>query len=122
MHEYSLVQALLRHVERLAAQHCASRVDEVRVRLGPLSNVEPLLVESAFQTLAPATVAAESRLVMEEVPLTARCAVCDSKFEIIRFQFRCPACDSAEIAVTAGDGFVLESVTLRREEPALDRV
>lgn len=122
MHEHSLVQALLRQVERLAAQHGASRVDEVRVRLGPLSNVELLLVESAFQTLAPATVAAESRLVMEEVPLTARCAVCSSEFEIIRFQFRCPACDSVEIAVTAGDGFVLESITLRREEPVLDRV
>lgn len=120
MHERSLVRALLTQIERLVAKQGAGQVEEIRVQLGPLSNVDPILVESAFQALAPESAAAGARLVVEEVPLTGRCAVCRSEFEIVRFQFQCPQCRSQDIDVTAGDGFVLESITVRRETTAAD--
>ncbi|HVX12236.1 MAG TPA: hydrogenase maturation nickel metallochaperone HypA [Pirellulales bacterium] len=114
MHEHSLVQALLAQVERLTDAQGPCEVEEVHVRMGPFSGVEPLLVESAFEALVAGTSLGKARLVIEEVPLSARCAVCGHHFEVLRFQFRCPACDTREIEVTGGDGFMLESITLRQ--------
>ena len=115
MHEHSLVHALLEQVERLAGEQGAGEVEEVRVQLGPLSGVEPLLVQSAFEMLAPATIAGQARLVIDEGPLLGQCAHCRHRFEIIDFKFLCPICDSRNIEIKAGDGFVLESITVHRD-------
>jgi hydrogenase nickel incorporation protein HypA/HybF len=114
MHEASLVKTLIEQVDRLASEHAAAAVDEVRVRIGPMSGVEPLLVSAAFERLAPAG----TRLVIDEVPLTARCRDCGESFELEQFRFRCPSCQSADVEVIEGDGFVLESITIRQVEPA----
>ena len=73
MHEHSLVHALLEQVERLAGEQGAGEVEEVRVQLGPLSGVEPLLVKTAFEMLAPATIAGQALLqrVVTERPAAA---------------------------------------------------
>jgi len=113
MHEASLIKTLLEQVDRLAKEHAAVAVEEVRVRIGPLSGVEPMLISAAFERLAPAG----AKLVIEEVALTARCRDCAESFELQRFRFRCPVCQSAAVDVVEGDGFVLESVTMRHAEP-----
>jgi hydrogenase nickel incorporation protein HypA/HybF len=114
VHEYSLIQALLAQVERLADAQGAGEVEEVRVKAGPLSGVEPVLLATAFQLLAPSTSVGSARLVIEEVPLMARCADCRREFEVLHFQFRCPVCESRTIEVTAGDAFMLESITFQQ--------
>jgi hydrogenase nickel incorporation protein HypA/HybF len=113
MHEASLVKALLEQVDRLVSEHDAAAIEEVRVRIGPLSGVEPLLVTAAFERLAPAG----AILVVDEVPLTARCRDCDELFELTQFRFRCPQCESTDVDVIEGDVFMLESITIRRVEP-----
>ena len=47
MHELSVCGALLDEVSRLAMQHGASAVSMVNLRLGPLSGVEPALLQAA---------------------------------------------------------------------------
>jgi len=113
MHEASLVKSLLEQVDRLAAEHAAVAVEEVRVRIGPLSGVEPMLVSLAFERLAPAG----ANLVVEEVPLTARCRDCCKLFELKQFRFHCSYCESSDVDVIEGDVFMLESITIRRVEP-----
>jgi hypothetical protein len=51
MHEESLVRSLLHQVEDLARQHHATEVDDIEVEIGPLSGVESLLVQEAFERL-----------------------------------------------------------------------
>ena len=114
MHEHSLVRALLAQVERLADAEGAGEVEEIRVKVGPLSGVEPLLIETAFEILAPRTSVDKARLVIEEIPLMAQCADCGHEFQVPHFRFRCPVCDCRKVDVTAGDGFVLESFTVRQ--------
>jgi hydrogenase nickel incorporation protein HypA/HybF len=114
VHEHSLVRALLAQVERLAEAEGAGEVEEVRVKVGPLSGVEPLLIETAFQVLAPRTSVGKARLVIDEIPLVARCADCGHDFEVPDFRFRCPVCECRKVEVTAGDGFILESITFHQ--------
>lgn len=114
MHEHSLVQVLLAQVERLAEAQGTGEVKEVCVKMGPLSGVEPLLIETAFQMLAPGTRVGRAQLVIEQTPLLAQCADCGCEFEVHQFRFRCSVCGSQKIEVTAGDGFMLESITLQQ--------
>ena len=47
MHELSICQALIAQVEAIAGQR-AAWVRQVRIGVGPLSGIEPQLLESAY--------------------------------------------------------------------------
>lgn len=114
MHEQSLVRNLLKQVAEICCQHAAQRVSEVRVELGPLSGVEPLLLASAFELLKPDTPAANAKLVIDEVRLLAECETCHNQFEIGDYVFRCPTCDG-NVKIICGDEFFLVSVSFPEE-------
>lgn len=120
MHERSLVEALLGQVAELARVEAARRVLEVRVRVGPLSGVEPLLFRSAFDDLATGAMFEGTRLAVVEVPLRAHCRTCNTRFDVADFRFRCTACGSRDVDTVDGDAVMIESVKLAlsaHEEP-----
>lgn len=117
MHERSLVQDLLRQVERLMREHGARRLLKVSVSAGEFSGVEPELLRLAFEELAPESAARGAVLELAEVPLEARCGECDHLFRVRRFRFQCPQCRGRQVTVVRGEGLVLESVTLEYDEP-----
>lgn len=118
MHEYSLVSSLLEQVAQLVAQSAVtngestSRVTEICLQIGPLSGVEPLLLQSAFARLSPGTVAADARLQVDEVPLLVRCETCGQQSKLAELRFVCPACMATNLTVLNGDGVVLKSIAL----------
>ena len=120
MHEQSLVRNLLRQVDEIRRQHDADRVTEVRVEIGPLSGVEPLLLASAFELLKQGTTAVTAILVIDEVSLLARCDACIIQFEVNDFVFRCPKCDG-NVIVTGGDELVLVSISMPENKPVKSR-
>jgi hydrogenase nickel incorporation protein HypA/HybF len=117
MHEQSLVRSLLSQVQNDVVPNASCRVDEVRVEIGPLAGVEPLLVQSAFEQLVESSSLRGARLVIDVVPLSAECTACAEEFDVERFRFRCPACGSPQVRVTRGDAFRLVSITIREGVP-----
>ena len=111
MHEQSLVKALLKQVDAIRRQHGAEQVAEVRIEVGPLSGVEPLLLIAAFKRLAPRSPAKAAMLVIDQVDLMAECKSCKQQFQIKNFDFRCPTCGN-NVRVIRGDEFQLVSVSL----------
>ena len=128
MHEVSLVRSLLEQVDHIVTSQGGRAAVEVRVEIGPLSGVEPLLVKAAFAQLAGSRSRETSirtreacsentpTLIIDEVPLTARCQSCHAEFELEHFRFVCPHCDSRETSVVRGDAFRLMSVTVDVED------
>jgi hydrogenase nickel incorporation protein HypA/HybF len=112
MHEASLVQSLLAQSARILEEHGGRSVESIRVEIGPLSGVEPLLVKSAFERMCDSTPCRGAILTIEEVPLSARCRRCRAEFEIEAFQFVCPSCEATSIQVMRGDEFRLLEVTI----------
>lgn len=112
MHERSLVRALVRQVEDLAAEYADSRVTSVRVRVGELSGVEPDLLASAYRELAEGTPLRSSALVLERRPLDATCDNCGQHFRIEGYRFRCDRCGSPQLTLRGGEELLLESVTM----------
>ncbi len=117
MHEVSLVKSLLRQVTDIARQHQAGSVQEIRIEIGPLSGVEKVLVQEAYELLAPDYVDSDCRLMIEEVPLQGICESCAKLVQIQDFRFLCNACGSSNVRITGGDAFRLLDITIDSDAP-----
>lgn len=76
MHEYALVEALIRAVEREARARDAVAVRRVSVRLGEAAGVERALFETAFATFRDGTICAGAELAVVPVPARWVCGAC----------------------------------------------
>ena len=117
MHEASLIASLLRQVDELAAQNGGGRVDQVRIEVGPLAGVEPLLMREAFERLRVGTTSAEAELMIDAVGLTCRCRRCRRDYVTDTLRFDCPLC-GGDVDVLSGDRVVLLSLTLAQSVEA----
>jgi hydrogenase nickel incorporation protein HypA/HybF len=66
MHEYSLVQAMFDEIDEVVRAQRAIRVRGVRVRLGPLAGVEPVLFRTAYDVFRVNTVCADAPLEIDQ--------------------------------------------------------
>lgn len=67
MHEYSIVQALYEKVAAQAAERHATRVHEVRVRIGDLSGVDIGLLDTAWRTFRVNTICESAPMQVDRV-------------------------------------------------------
>jgi hydrogenase nickel incorporation protein HypA/HybF len=114
MHELSVCQALIRQVEDIARQHQAEAVKSVNVRIGPLSGVEPDLLEQAYSLAVAGTVAEASRLVIEKLPIRVRCEKCGAETGAEPNKLICGVCGDWHTQLLSGDEMLLASVELTK--------
>ena len=112
MHELSICQSLIDQVEQIALTHGAKSVELVKLRIGPLSGVEPLLLQHAYPFASAETLAAGSTLVIELVPLKVSCEACGIETEAEPGWLVCGACGSCHTTLVSGDEMMLMSVEL----------
>lgn len=122
MHEYSLVQSLLNQVEQLRSDHNGVLVEVVTVEIGPLSGVEPQLITSAFEQLAPQQFSMMPRLEIRLVDLSIRCRACDVESSLTDISFKCPKCSSSRVKIISGDQFRLIDVRLQVHDSSCEAV
>ncbi len=112
MHEKSLVQSLLTQVKAIMLEHGANSVESVTVEIGPLSGVEPLLVEDAFFELLPAIAVGNPTLNVQVIDLTIRCRECQDETSVADLTLQCVKCGSVLVQVIRGDEFRLMDLSL----------
>lgn len=120
MHELSVCQGLVGQLEAVAAEHGAGGVRRVTLRVGPLSGVEPRLLEEAFPIARAGTVAAAAELIIEPQPVRVECLECGAGSEASANRLLCGACGAWRTRVVSGDEMVLASVELEFEEEKAD--
>lgn len=116
MHELSLCQGLLAQVAAIAAQHQASSVKNILVRIGPLAGVEPQLLTQAFSLARAGTVAEQAELTMEALPVRVRCQTCGAETDATPNRLICGACGDWHTQLLSGDEMLLASVELEKSE------
>ncbi len=114
MHELAVCQGLLREVEAVARAHEAERVVGVTVRVGPLSGVEPDLLESAFPLASAGTNVAHAHLVIERAPIRVRCLICARESEVPSTRLLCVHCGEWRVELLSGTELLLTRVELTR--------
>lgn len=116
MHELSICLSLLDQVKMIAAEHQAHRVAVIRLRIGPLSGVEPQLLASAYPLAAAGTIAEAARLEIDTAPVRVRCRACEQESEVSPNRLLCGACGSHRTELLSGDEMLLANLELDIED------
>ena len=116
MHELAVCQGMMREVERVVRASGADRVLSVTVRIGPLSGVEPQLLESAYPLASAGTAAEGSKLIIERAPVRVRCQRCGGESEASSTRLVCGFCGHWRVQVLSGEELLLARVELERQE------
>jgi hydrogenase nickel incorporation protein HypA/HybF len=107
VHELSLSGAVL----NTAVKHAEGRrVSLVTLRIGRLRQVVPDTLAFYFEFVARGTVCEGARLEQEVIEAALRCSACEREWSIEIPAFRCPTCGGAEVTVSTGNEFEVESI------------
>lgn len=112
MHELSIMQGALSQVLDEAAKAGATRVCEIKLRIGALSGVVPEALQFAFEALADGTAAHQAKLTIENVPARFWCARCEREFESASLLAECPSCKTYSRELRAGRELELASMEI----------
>ena len=112
MHELSLCQALIEQVEAIAREQAAQQVLLIHLAIGPLSGVEPRLLEQALPFASAGTIAAGAGLVIDYLPVRVLCQACGNTTEAMPSRLTCGDCGDSRTTLVSGDELLLMRVEL----------
>jgi hydrogenase nickel incorporation protein HypA/HybF len=113
MHELAICQAIIREVQAVAIARNAVVVNDIHLRIGPLSGIETPLLRNAFPFAAAGTIAAAAVLHVSEAPVTVYCASCDTEMVVPANRLLCSNCNSWQTQLVGGDELQLERVEMQ---------
>ena len=114
MHELAVCQALMEQVESIAAREHAQQVTSIHLGIGPLSGVEPRLLEQAFYVARAGTVADQAELVIESMAVQVSCKQCGQTTEALPNRLLCGNCGDWRTSLVQGDELQLQHLELIR--------
>lgn len=111
MHEYSLVEALIRRVEEEARRRGATTIHRLRVSLGELSGVDPELFRTAYETFRAGTLCQAAAIEIATWAASWSCPTCGTG--VARGAvLRCPRCGAPCRMSERADALLLESIEM----------
>jgi hydrogenase nickel incorporation protein HypA/HybF len=112
MHELSVCLSLLKQIESIARQHDAATVDQVYLKIGPLSGLEPELLRKAYPLAVAGTVAEKAELFIEYGEIIVTCTECGAESPAKPNRLLCAACGDFRTRLISGDEMILQRVEL----------
>ena len=110
MHELSVCLSLLDQLEKLAAEHGARRIAGIELDIGPLSGVEPDLLENAWPIAAANSIAENAELKITDAAIVVQCSVCSAETAASANKLVCGACGDFRTNLVSGDEMILRRV------------
>lgn len=103
MHELSVALSLVEGVEETAVRRGLARVTAVHVRIGTLSGIARDALAFSWNLATAGTLAADSALVIEDVPVTIFCERCECERKPrAAAGFRCATCGAMAPRIVHG--------------------
>lgn len=110
MHEISLVRNIFRTLEEEFSQDI-NRVRGIYLKAGLLSNVQPILMQNAFQAVLESEPKyRQTSLFVEVLPILIRCDACHTTSEVTHYRFVCKNCGKPSRNVIQGEELVISKV------------
>ena len=113
MHEYSIVDALLRQIDTEARRVNATRVHRVELKIGELAGIERELLALAFEAYRDETICAGAELTIHAQPARWSCPAC-GKSAAAGVNLRCADCQTP-LTLAEGDEIILERLEMEVE-------
>ena len=115
MHELAVCQALMEQVENIANKEHADHVVTIHLGIGPLSGVEPRLLEQAFFIASAGGIAADADLRIENMPVRVSCNQCGLLSDTPPGRLVCGHCGDWRTRLVSGDELHLLRIELARQ-------
>ncbi|MDX2302465.1 MAG: hydrogenase maturation nickel metallochaperone HypA [Microscillaceae bacterium] len=110
MHEISLVRTIFRTLEDNFTKEELQNMTEIDLKVGKLSNVEPILMQSAFEAVTQSEQRYESvKLNIHLTSILVHCEPCNLTNEIENYKFVC-ACGKPSRNIIQGTELLIEKV------------
>lgn len=111
MHEISLVKSVFNTLEAEFSMEDLQRLEAIHLRIGKLSNIEPTLMQNAFDAVS----ATEEKfqdvaLKMEVVDIVVHCDQCNVDSTVHQYKFVCNSCGQPTSNVIAGTELLIHQV------------
>ncbi len=103
MHEMSICESIVSIIEQQAVAQSFSKVNQVRLEIGPLAGVEMEALKFSFDVVTRGGVAEGAILNVIEMPVTGWCMPCANVIEVKERYDPCPECGSHQIQITGGE-------------------
>lgn len=110
MHELAVTESILNIAVAEAQKHNASRVLEIRLKIGEFSGVLPQLIQDYFDIVSKDTIADGAKLVIDRIPIGVRCNNCSHENTIDIMKIKCPVCGSTDVKIVSGKEFYVDSM------------
>ena len=94
MHELSIVTSIVKTAEKEVRDNGGEKVLEIYLEIGKLSGVEMQSLHFIWELCTKETVLQDSKLTIAEPEGIARCAECETEFQLEKIYDSCPNCNS----------------------------
>ncbi|WP_028841254.1 hydrogenase maturation nickel metallochaperone HypA [Thermodesulfobacterium hveragerdense] len=116
MHEFFIVQNVIKTVEDLMVNHPKKKVAKAVLLIGRFSGVEPELLQTALDFFKQGSILKDAEIVIEIEDLRMKCQKCQREFSKEKWDLTCPFCGSFETEVLSGEEMLLKSLELVDED------
>ena len=91
------------------------RVARVNLKVGRLAAIVPESLRFCFSIAVNETPLEGAELVIEELPVLARCNQCNAEWTINEPVFKCQICDGGSLQILSGRELDIESIEITEE-------
>ena len=114
MHELGIALQIVRIAQGAVPEDARdAKVETVRLNIGKLSAVVPDSLMLCFSLATKDTQLEGARLVINEIPATVRCRICNHEWAVDEYAFACPECDGGDIEMISGRELDVESIEIK---------
>ncbi len=91
------------------------KVARVNLKVGKFSAVVPESLRFCFEVASKETALEGAELVIEEIPVVARCRDCEAEWTVSEPVFVCQSCESGNFEILSGRELDIESIEIAEE-------
>lgn len=117
MHEISVLYEMVGMAEKIAAQNNVKRIVSISVEVGELSGILPVFLKKYYPiVIENREILKGSTLLIQNVPGQALCCECQSLYNVMKNEGKCPRCQSRNKTILGGREFVLKNIMFREND------
>jgi hydrogenase nickel incorporation protein HypA/HybF len=102
MHELSIAGNIVEAVQQEMTSRGISRVATIALKIGRMTDIDAEALRFGFDVITRETSLDGTHLIIEHIPIAARCKGCGSEFEVDEYLFICPGCKSSAVELIHG--------------------
>jgi len=112
MHEYFIVQNILKTIEDVLRDYPGKKVTKAVLLIGKFSGVEPDLLKTALDFFKKDSPLEEAEIIIELEDLKIKCLDCGKETVKERWDIICPFCKSFNTQIISGEEMFLKTLEL----------